>query len=232
MRWFNLNTGKIILVIIIILFAIGIGIVGYSLWNVPEAKELFPFLEISEAFPIKAIALFTGLATFGTLLLALATIVTIKNNNEQEKRRREEELAKEKRDKKERLLNEIIEWAIDVGKCGKRADLSDLLHIAADKQESFLPIRMTEAALNIGLIEGRNEYISTTALNFGQELQEDVDRLIDCLEAYRELLAAESKGVPTAPESIEKVESHDRQLLTLASNVIKKAVKIKTRDIS
>ena len=134
----------------------------------------------------------------------------------------------QKKERRERLLNEIIEWAIDIGKCGKRADLSDLLHIADDKQESFLPIRMTEAALNIGLMEGRNEYISTTALNFGQELQEDVDILIDCLEAYKELLEAESKGVPTAPESIEKLESHDRQLLTLASNVIKKAVKIKT----
>jgi len=157
----------------------------------------------------------------GTLALALMTWKSIRQTrNIQNSERRE------------RLLNEIIEWAIDVGKCGKRADLSDLLHIADDKQESFLPIRMTEAALNIGLMEGRNEYISTTALNFGQELQEDVDILIDCLEAYKELLEAESKGVPTAPESIEKLESHDRQLLTLASNVIKKAVKIKARDIS
>ena len=138
----------------------------------------------------------------------------------------------QKAEKRERLLNEIIDWAIEVAKCGKRADLSDLLHIADDKQESFLPIRMTEAALNIGLMEGRNEYINTIALNFGQELQEDVDILIDCLEAYKELLEVESKGVPTAPESIEKLESHDRQLLTLAGNVIKKAVKIKARDIS
>jgi len=117
MRRFNLNTGIIILLIIIILVAIGTGIVGYSLWNVPKAKELFPFLDISEAFPTKAIALFTGLATFGTLLLALATILTIKNNNEREAIRRKDELSKESRNREEKWLNEIIEWAIDVGKC-------------------------------------------------------------------------------------------------------------------
>ena len=103
MRWFNLNTGIIILVIIIILFAIGMGVVGFSLWNVPKAKEIFTVLEISDVFPTKAIALFTGLATFGTLILALATVLTIKTNNEREKRNR-----------KERILNEIIKWVLNV----------------------------------------------------------------------------------------------------------------------
>ena len=102
-RWFNLNTGIIILVIIIILFAIGMGVVGFSLWNVPKAKEIFTFLEISDVFPTKEIALFTGLATFGTLILALATVLTIKTNNEREKRNR-----------RERILNEIIKWVLNV----------------------------------------------------------------------------------------------------------------------
>jgi len=79
------------------------GIVGFSLWNAPKAKEIFPFLEISDVFPTKAIALFTGLATFGTLILALATVLTIKTNNEREKRNR-----------KERILNEIIKWVLNV----------------------------------------------------------------------------------------------------------------------
>ncbi len=103
MRWFNLNTGIIILVIIIILLAIGMGIVGFSLWNVPKAKELFSFLEISEAFPTKAIALFTGLATFGTLVLALTTILTIKNNNDREKRER-----------KRHVLDKVVEFVIEL----------------------------------------------------------------------------------------------------------------------
>ena len=79
------------------------GVVGFSLWNVPKAKEIFTFLEISDVFPTKAIALFTGLATFGTLILALATVLTIKTNNEREKRNR-----------RERILNEIIKWVLNV----------------------------------------------------------------------------------------------------------------------
>jgi len=49
------------------------------------------------------------LTALATLILAGATFKTIENSNEQEKRRREEELARETRDKKEKLIDEIIE---------------------------------------------------------------------------------------------------------------------------
>lgn len=138
----------------------------------------------------------------------------------------------QRKERKERLLNEIIEWAIVVTNCGKRSDLSDLLYLADNKQEAFLSLRLTEAALSIGLMKGRNEYISKVALIFGQELQEDVDMLIDCLEEYKELLDEEGKDTSISLESIEKIESHDSQLIILATKVIKEATEIKTRDIS
>ncbi|MBA7577120.1 hypothetical protein ES708_18966 [subsurface metagenome] len=40
----------------------------------------------------------------------------------------------QKAEKRERLLNEIIEWAIDIAKCGKEIDLSTLLQIPDDKK--------------------------------------------------------------------------------------------------
>lgn len=87
-KWFNLKTA---IIICIIGFAILIGIIGYSLWDVPKAKELFPFLEISEAFPTKVIALFTALLAGATFSLAISTFWAIRQNHQErtEERRRQ-----------------------------------------------------------------------------------------------------------------------------------------------
>ncbi len=102
-KWLNLNTGIIVIGVIVTLVFIGTIIVGIALWNEPLAKCLFPFLAISEVFPTKAIALFTAGATFGTLFLALAMIYTLKTSRD-----------KENNDRKERLLNEIINWVKNI----------------------------------------------------------------------------------------------------------------------
>lgn len=52
-----------------------------------------------------------------TFLMVWATAFSIESNRRLAKRRRAEELAKEKRDNKESLLNEIIQWAIDIANC-------------------------------------------------------------------------------------------------------------------
>ena len=61
---------------------------------------------------------------FGTMVLAFATIIlalftwhSTYSANKREKKHREEELARENRDRKERQLKEIIEWAITIKEC-------------------------------------------------------------------------------------------------------------------
>jgi len=240
MRWFNLNTGIIILVIIIILVAIGAGIVGYSLWNVTKAKELFPFLEISEVFPTKAIALFTGLATFGTLLLALAMIVTIKNNNEREAIRRKDELSKESRHRKERLLNEIIGWAEYISSASVTPDIS-----------ARTKTREINVLMRYGTSLTRSISIETIiGESFKEELLEDFINVINylfklmCTKQYmtfhtfpteqgfpRDVLD-EIKNEINNKKPIEDLFNEYATGLTRSVNeLLRKANKIKTKDI-
>jgi len=101
-----LNSGIIIVSILIVVFGLALAVVLIALWNVTLAKEWFYFLEISNEFPTKVIAFCTGLAALSTFFLALVTIVTIKNSNKREELHR-----------KERILDEIIKWSIDAVEC-------------------------------------------------------------------------------------------------------------------
>ena len=240
MRWFNLNTGIIILVIIIILLAIGMGIVGYSLWNVPKAKELFPFLEISEVFPTKVIALFTGLATFGTLLLALATIVTIKNSNEQEKRRREDELAKEKRDRDERLLNEIIDWASGCMSCAFEINRPRIGEAKSTEQYiNRMQIELEDKLRSFKTKTGYIKGIATPSL-FGQSLSKAVNISIECLDLTIKLIEKdnpnpndEEEVIKQAKEELDKfMKRESGGLYKCMNEVLEEAVKVKTRNLS
>jgi hypothetical protein len=94
---------------IIILF-VTIGIIGtdfYLLW--------LP-LEHSQEYPAKVAALFMAVTALVTLFLALATFNATEQSNLRERERREDEIAKEGRERKERLLNEIIDWALEVAR--------------------------------------------------------------------------------------------------------------------
>lgn len=113
-NWLNLNAGIIVVGVIVALVFLGTVIVGLALWNAPLVRHLFPFLEISEAFSNKAIVLFTAGSTFGTLFLALTMIITLKRNRKENNIMMQANKDKEDRDRRERYLNEIIEWANDL----------------------------------------------------------------------------------------------------------------------
>lgn len=54
-----------------------------------------------------------GISAISTMILAIAAFWTIRNSREQEKR-----------DRKERLLNDIIEWAVDVTRVNFGCEIS------------------------------------------------------------------------------------------------------------
>ncbi len=95
--WYNGGMIKFIITAIALL-GVAIPIIATDFWL------LWLPIDHSEQYPSKMAALFMAVTAWVTLWVVLAVFRTIKQRDDQEKR-----------DRRERLLNEIIEWAINVG---------------------------------------------------------------------------------------------------------------------
>ena len=110
--WYNggmKHIEKILIGIISVLFVL-IVIIATDFWL------LWIPLDHSSEYPQKVAALFMALTALVTLLVVYATFNATKQSNLREETRRNDEIRKENRDRKERLLNDIIDWATDVRK--------------------------------------------------------------------------------------------------------------------
>ena len=97
----------------------------------------------------------------------------------------------QKAEKKERLLNEIIEWAINVinWRSEAKSIFKEMAGITNDKQQQVhMHAHIVETKEGFVGMGGRNQYISNIAEKFAKVLQEAVERLITDLEAYIEFL--------------------------------------------
>lgn len=221
-RWFNLTLGIVVLIVILVLFIIGIGIIGYSLYDVDKAKQAFTWLEISEEFPIKANVLVSGAATFGTLFLALVAIITIKNNNEREKQRRKDELEKENRDRKERYIDVIIEWAIDVPSFGLK-DYSNFASITHNLQIFTIAYNRSNL-LGLKAINIKGDDIEKLSHIFNDKLEAAVKELREELNKYIEVLEEDTGGKLDIKEDL----SWRNKLNEFTFKVLKEAYEIKS----
>ena len=174
-----------------------------------------------------------------TFLLALAAFWAIWQN-----------YSLRQKERKERLLNEIIEWAIDVTnwRSESKKVFKEMVGITDIKQqEVFTHAHIVEVKEGFVGMSGRNQYISSISREFKQDLQEVAIKLIEDLEAYIELLDewqqvkadAIAQDLIKAEEYITKdgeyttkADEYALQLDKSASRVIDEAAKIKTRDIS
>ncbi len=144
-------------------------------------------------------------------------------------------------EKKERLLNEIVEWAIDVTKWRPKEIYKDMIDLSDE-----LRLRKLIYSHIVGIMEsfiemrGRNQYLSNISAMFSKDLEEAVGNLIDTLETKIELLSewkstianAISKGVKEDDEHyFQKAEEQEYQIERLALKVIEEATKIKTQNI-
>ena len=168
----------------------------------------------------------SGLVAWGTLMLAAATFMLIRHSKELEESRREAELSVEKRDREERLLNEIIEWAMNVF---KNSTFNDMATMERDIKEAkdLAVITVEEWKAVSKEMVGKNQYISTISLNFNEDLQKAVSKLIDALKEHLGLLTT-SQGRKVTTGDIAKGKL---QIYKLANIVIKEAVNLMTRDI-
>ncbi len=149
----------------------------------------------------------------------------------------------QKRERRERLLNEIIEWAIDVTnwRSESKKIFKEMAGITDIKQQEVLThahiVEVKEGFVGMG---GRNQYISNITDKFTKVLQEDVEKLITDLEAYIEFLddwqrvkADEiAHNLDAEYEYYTKADELALQIDESANKVIEEATKIKTRDIS
>ncbi len=149
----------------------------------------------------------------------------------------------QKAEKKERLLNEIIEWATDVAKCGIEPgtpDLSDDKEAA--KSWPFLDTQYKKLD-GLQLLRVESVSIGSIALKIGADLRVAVNDSVDSLKKQIGSLYEYKKFVDEhknkkGEEKIDfltsmskHVDNNNKLLYNSAIKVIEEATKIKTKDI-
>ncbi len=208
----------------LIKIAIGILLVGIIVIATDFYLLWLP-LEHSPEYPAKVAALFMAVTALVTLLLALTTVKATEQSNLREKNRRTDEIKKEKRDRKERLLNEIIEWAEDIAEGGSKEELQTTMEVS-DQTLQRIDIDNLLRRYKTALV--RVIYMCEIALVFGEDLHTAV------VETTKELLKFSAVKIKhlVGKTTQKSLSEQELSLFKHAQEVIEEAVKIKTKDIS
>ena len=192
------------------------------------------------------LSLFTLLLASATFLLALAAFWTIWQNYK----------FREK-DRKERLLNEIIDWAEGVIKSGFSNELDQTKLGEIDNQQkefAYINNVLSRISNNYEIMKIKSIYINNIASFFDNELLEDIKILTKYLGDYSDEMdyilgtsdkEKDSRGKlkynsPEASEEIKRRMSSSREILLdqpkkmdiIAEQIIKSATNIKINNIS
>ncbi len=132
----------------------------------------------------------------------------------------------QKRERKERLLNEIIEWAIDINKGGWEVIIP--INLALDEDTSERE-NLARLLFKYQTLYAKSEYIQDIALAFEENLHPALKRvtrnLKEAINRIDEYLFKQ-KGTK------ERVEQSNKPLHKSVITLIKEAAKIKTGDIT
>lgn len=188
----------------IICFAILIQILKE--FGIPPAQQIFDF------FSQWAIVLSAG----ATFLLALTAFWAIIDN-------RYGRIL----DRKERQLTEIIEWAIDLGKCSFEHEFQPVTDISA---EYFLRVSRVNTLARLNTVRARKKYVTDIAAAFKQEqaLQSAVEEVKQELENTITVIGKQVENKPT----LETISDAETKLYKSIETLIEEAAKIKTRVLS
>ena len=133
----------------------------------------------------------------------------------------------QKAEKKERLLNEIIEWAIDLIKSTHGQDIS----IVSLKDRDLI------TAIYYGFVQlsGRSKYIQHIASIFDGKLSKVIDEAIktmeSCMKIHVNWLKCSDKNKDEFAKATKEAVKKDLEVEKIANKVIEEATKIKARDI-
>lgn len=130
----------------------------------------------------------------------------------------------QKRERKERLLDEIIEWAIDLNK----ATLGQNISLVSLKGRDLI----TAIYYGFAQLSSRSKYIKKIAPIFDKKLSAVVDEAINtlesCMETHLDWIACSDKN---KDEKMEEAVKKQLEIEKIANKVIAEATEIQTRDI-
>jgi len=144
-----------------------------------------------------------------TLLLAIAAFWAIWQNHQLQIRER-----------RERLLNEIIEWAMDVAVPQFSIGTESLLSNVTENDK--LVFHQLSQASHTHKLRVRGNYYRKIAPIFTKDLGIAIEKVITELEKHANLIATASSY---------DIGKHQFELEQAANKVIEEATKIKTKDI-
>lgn len=174
------------------------------------------------------VPLATSMVAFGTLLLAIVTAMTIDNSRRQEERRRQDELAKEKRLRDERLLDEIGDWALAVVNSSFGGEVTTIPGMGAVRQ-AVQNLENNILKCQELWIKGE-EYIKPIALSISQELGNNTRQLTDSLNVLHNNLYDRRKNIGDAVLR-ERTDEIEQALAIVGKALIKKVAEHKIRQI-
>jgi hypothetical protein len=179
---------------------------------------------------VRNTSLANAIVAFGTLILALITTLSIINANDQAKR-----------DRKERWINEIIDWAIAVinWRSAQKGALRNITGTRSSKGQRLRKyahiIELQEALVGM---RGRNQYAERITIKLSPNLHEAVKRLIKGIDDYAKMLVEWQQSIDVDialaddKSYADKANASEHQVSELADSVIEEATKLKTRGIS
>ncbi len=183
---------------------------------------LFRFLNENE----RAASIYTAA---GTLALAAATIIlafftwqSVHSADERDSKHREEELAREDRDRKEKLINEMINWAMEVPFFGltEYSNLSPLSNNFQAFNKEYNRINL----YGFRAIYMRGDHIERTSCIFKQSsLEEAIKKLRIEMNSYIKELETLTSGVKLDINQ----DLRRNNLNEYATKVIEEAAKVK-----
>jgi hypothetical protein len=141
----------------------------------------------------------------------------------------------QKAEKRERLLNEIIEWAIDVSKRGSELDF--ILLAAQIDEEPWGKINIPTIQSNLRELKQRGNYVIKIAriqdslLSTAQKVEEEVDWYLKSTDDLFIKISLSGTGGENLSE-IFKPMIERASLVKCANDLIEEASKIKTVDLS
>jgi len=151
----------------------------------------------------------------------------------------------QKRERRERLLNEIIEWAVDVAKCRFEDKSTPSFQ---NSMQTLISIHrfLTGISDNLERQQRRGTYISKISSIFGKNMNTAVVRLMKVVQDYIDVLDKamyEEENILTgqvklSDEEIERMDVFPKKIQNISkpldesiNKVIEEATKIKTKDI-
>ncbi|MGD0795772.1 MAG: hypothetical protein ABR958_09390 [Dehalococcoidales bacterium] len=161
----------------------------------------------------------TYMATF-TMVLAIATVGIIWQNH-----------LSQNRERKERLLNEIIEWAIDISKRGSELDF--LLLAAQIDEEPWGKLDIPTIQSNLRDLKQRGDYVinitgnQESLLSAANKVREEVAWYLKGMDDLFIKIRLEG-GIESLPTIFKSMIEHD-SLVGYANELLKEATKIKTK---